>query len=958
MHGGQAVIALQKQLNLLDQIPVGECVLRRDGTVLFWNTCLENWTFLSRAQMVGRRIDYHFPHLSQLKYTRRLRQTFEGGFTIIFSSQIHPHFLPCSGTNGELRVQHTIVTAIPAADGVGFDALLSIQDVTDLTQQIHSYKQIQERAWAEVKQRQTAEEQLRHDRDLLNAILNSSASAIVVTDTQGQIVFANCQGEEILGLVKSRVVGQIYHVPQWKITDFSESPLPQTCLPTAEVLQTGESVFNLQRTIAWADGKRHFVSINGSPLWNGESITSVVFSISDMTPEKQATDELSLRDDQERIVDRVVHHIRQSLNLREVLQTTVTEIQRLLRADRVLVYRLTSTDGNGKIVAEAGHPDFPSLMKWTWQNTLLQQSVYEQFLDAYKYPKIQTIADLSQSDLNPEYKQLLQSLSVKARLAIPILLNHIQPFAVGENDATTGAGATQTAMPWGWLIVHQCSAVRSWQPEEIDLLRRLESQLTVAIYQSELLQQVHHLNINLERQVHARTLELQQALTLESTLKRITDRVRDSLDEDQILQAVVEELGEALEVYHCDTTLYGSSQGSLNIQHQYTHHNAPPVERDHHLHVEELFEIYDQLFRGQYFACCPLKLLEPNHRAAILTCPVLDDQGILGDLWLFRPAASSFSELEIRLVQQVSNQCAIAIRQAQLYKASQQKIEELTKLNHVKDDFLNTISHELRTPLVGIRMALQTLELLFDCPERLTENWTQASQYFHILEDECQREAKLIDDLLNLTRLEAGAEPIVCVPVHLESWLSHIAETFEARMQQRQQYLKLDLAAGLPPLITDITILERILIELLNNAYKYTSVGETITVLAQVIQSEDPKMQNHENNQVSNISIAMRQIVSYLSKPMGKLTASRLSDTPRQYLDISVCNTGIEISASEQSRIFDKFYRVPHIDPWNHGGTGLGLSLAKCMAEYLGGTIQVKSENNTTQFTLKLAIDP
>lgn len=225
MHRGQTVITLQKQLNLLDHIPVGECVLRRDGTVLFWNACLENWTSLSRAQIIGRKIDHYFPHLSQNQYTRRLKETFEGGFTVIFSSQIHPHLIPCSDSDGRLRVQHTIVTAIPTADGIGFDALLSIQDVTDLTQQIHSYKQIQERAWIEVKQRQTTEAQLRCDRELLN-----------------------------------------------------------------------------------------------------------------------------LRYEQDRLVDRVVQHIRRSLNLREILQTAVAEIQTLLQADRVLVYRLTSADGDGKVV--------------------------------------------------------------------------------------------------------------------------------------------------------------------------------------------------------------------------------------------------------------------------------------------------------------------------------------------------------------------------------------------------------------------------------------------------------------------------------------------------------------------------------------------------------------------------------------------------------------------------------
>ena len=70
-----------------------------------------------------------------------------------------------------------------------------------------------------------------------------------------------------------------------------------------------------------------------------------------------------------------------------------------------------------------------------------------------------------------------------------------------------------------------------------------------------------------------------------------------------------------------------------------------------------------------------------------------------------------FEELEIRLVQQVSNQCAIALRQSRLYQAAQAQVEELERLNQLKDDFLSTVSHELRTPMANIKMATQMLEI-------------------------------------------------------------------------------------------------------------------------------------------------------------------------------------------------------------------------------------------------------
>jgi signal transduction histidine kinase/PAS domain-containing protein len=960
---GQTVIALQKQLNLLDHIPVGACVVRRDSTVLFWNACLENWTQISRAQIVGRKLTQYFPHLSQPKYTRRLQETFDGGFTIIFSAQLHPHLVPCRCANGQLRVQHTIVTAIPAASGVGFDALMSIQDVSDLTQQIQTYKQIQARAWTEVKQRQSIEEQLRTDRDLLNTILNNSAAAIIMTTVEGTIIFANRRGEDVLRLLKSGLPGQVYAAPQWQVTDFEGNRLAEGPLPVSQVIAAGKAVFDLQRRWEWADGTRCFLSINGAPLWHDQSskhIAHLIFSISDITLQQQAAIELQHRYDQDRLVDQIVLHIRQSLNLRDILQTTVTEIRTFLHADRVLIYRLDSTEGHGRVVAEACHPDFPSLLEWSRRSDLISLDDDFASLEPYRDPVIQAIDDIGQSGLNANYITLLQRFSVKARLAIPVLLNRdISPSYTRLKSVTTST-------LWGWVIVHQCQDVRHWQPREIELLQRLENQLAVAIHQSELLQQVHHLNINLERQVHARTLELQQALTLEATLKRITDKVRDSLDENQILQSVVRELGEALEVYYCDTTLYNPSFTTSNptnfpqngllttaaIRHQYISTKAPvAAEPNHYLHIEELFDIYDRLFQGQPVVFCQLDDRSTFHQCpdllAILACPIVDDQGVLGDLWLFRVSASSFSDREIRLVQQVANQCAIAIRQAQLYKNSEQKVEELAQLNHLKNDFLNTISHELRTPIVSIRMALQTLEMLFKRPDKLQENLKQAQQYFHILEDECKREAKLIDNLLDLTRLEAGTEPLVYTSVNPKNWIPHVAEGFERRMKTHHQQLQFHLPDDLPTLVTDLTILERILTELLNNAYKYTPAGETVTIAAQILETE--ALPNPRRAEPCSPSPQQ----SSLQFSSAKFAPVERAKTP--YFRISVTNTGITIPVADLDRIFDKFYRVPGTDAWQTGGTGLGLALVKRMAEYLGGSIWAESDQNCTRFVLQLA---
>lgn len=110
---------------------MGVCVLQKDDTVLFWNGYLEHWTGIARAQIVGQSIADYFPHFAEPKYRDRLKRTFQQGSRVVFSAQFHPHLIPCQLANGTLQIQRSIVEPIRRADGDGFDALLSIQDVTD-----------------------------------------------------------------------------------------------------------------------------------------------------------------------------------------------------------------------------------------------------------------------------------------------------------------------------------------------------------------------------------------------------------------------------------------------------------------------------------------------------------------------------------------------------------------------------------------------------------------------------------------------------------------------------------------------------------------------------------------------------------------------------------------------------------------------------------------------------------
>ncbi|NJR64637.1 MAG: PAS domain-containing protein [Leptolyngbyaceae cyanobacterium CRU_2_3] len=219
----------------------------------------------------------------------------------------------------------------------------------------------------------------------------------------------------------------------------------------------------------------------------------------------------------------------------------------------------------------------------------------------------------------------------------------------------------------------------------LDTTSRKQVEEALRVQQSKLYQEIQRLNDDLESEVQARTAQLQLAFEFEATLKRITDRVRDSLDEDLILQAAVRELATVIGVSCCNASLYDTEQGTSTTCYEYTHSMSPYQGRVSKFSAVP--ELYDQLLEGQYFQFCSLVPNPERGLVAMLACPILDDQDVIGDLWLINHKDYAFNDQDIRLVQQVANQCAIAIRQARLYEASQSQVKELEHLNQLKDDF-------------------------------------------------------------------------------------------------------------------------------------------------------------------------------------------------------------------------------------------------------------------------------
>jgi signal transduction histidine kinase len=230
------------------------------------------------------------------------------------------------------------------------------------------------------------------------------------------------------------------------------------------------------------------------------------------------------------------------------------------------------------------------------------------------------------------------------------------------------------------------------------------------------------------------------------------------------------------------------------------------------------------------------------------------------------------------------------------------------KLARLKSDFVANVSHELRTPLALIRLYAETLEL-----GRLT-NQDKYQEYFRIIREESERLSALINNILDFSRIEAGRKEYEFKETNLAELIRTTLDSYRFQIEQNGFAFEENIATDIPPVSVDREAIARSLLNLVNNALKY---------------SKDQKF----------IGVSL-----YRSNGSVKL---------------EVQDRGIGIAAAEQDKIFEKFYRCG--DPLVHNtkGSGLGLSLVRHIALAHGGNVFVESvPEKGSKFTIALPIHP
>ncbi len=231
-------------------------------------------------------------------------------------------------------------------------------------------------------------------------------------------------------------------------------------------------------------------------------------------------------------------------------------------------------------------------------------------------------------------------------------------------------------------------------------------------------------------------------------------------------------------------------------------------------------------------------------------------------------------------------------------------VTETRRLENLRREFVANVSHELRTPVTSIRSATETLENVIGSKPEF------APRFIDIIARNAERLHSLVEDLLDLSRIESRQFSLVLSSLSPLSVMEHIASLFSERAQRRSTELLLDVPLGLGELRADRRALEHVLSNLVDNAVKYAGEGRRIVLSAR------------------NLDGAVELIVS---------------------------DNGPGIEARHLPRLFERFYRVDAGRSRDLGGTGLGLSIVKHLVESMSGKVSVESElGQGTTFRIRL----
>ncbi len=292
---------------------------------------------------------------------------------------------------------------------------------------------------------------------------------------------------------------------------------------------------------------------------------------------------------------------------------------------------------------------------------------------------------------------------------------------------------------------------------------------------------------------------------------------------------------------------------------------------------------------------------------SIVGYPIASGRRVTGAIYTGDFECRGMSPRRLELLGTLAAQLAAAIEKSSLHESLERRIRDLErqlaaveKMNVLKSEYVSHVSHELKTPLTAIKAYVETLVAHHGDP-----NFSQAPEFLDIVSRETDRLIRIVGDILDVSRIEFGQRPLHRQAVRVSELVDEVVRMLAPTFDERDVAIRVDIPASLPRMDADPDLMKQVLVNLLNNAVKYSPAGTTVTVRAE----EAP--------------VDVR---------------------------ITVEDEGIGIPADQLDSVFEKFFRVR--DRRGMEGVGLGLAIVRNIVEQHGGTITVESEEGRgTRFT-------
>ncbi|MFB2771521.1 PAS domain S-box protein [Pelatocladus sp. BLCC-F211] len=843
----------QEFRTLVENAPDVISRIDRDYRFRYINPRVETETGIAAAQWIGKtELEMGFPETIVNPWHAILNRVFETGEEQIYETEF-------PSPEGK---QYWFCRLVPelAEDG-------SVETVLSIGRNI--------------TERKHTEEALRESEQFLRSIYEGTAAAIFIVDVledgSFRYVDINPAHEWMSGLLPSEIAGktpeQIFPPEDAQVI----SARFVACTTTRKRITYEERLLIKGKETWWINVLTPIHRENGQ-------IYRLIGSCFNITRRKKLEHSLRSQADQERLLITITQHIRQSLDLEQILATTVVEVQRTLQADRALIFQLNQ-DGSGQVIKEAVVPEYPVTEQMRWRDEPLPDYCY----DFYRQGNPRIVPDVAIYDWVACLSEFLQQVNVKSKVVAPI----VQTL----EDSSIRV--------WGLLIVHACSDYRQWQASEAEFLQQISNQLAIALHQANLYQQLQ--------------TELAERKQAEEYLRESEERFRKAFDAAPIGVALVSPQGQFLMVNHSLCEIVGYTKAEIL--------NLTMREITHPDDLEADLELMQKLLANE------IRVYQVEKR------------------YLHNRGDTIHTLLNVSLVKDQH-------RRPLYFIAQIQDISDRYEVDRIKNEFISIVSHELRTPLTAIRGSLGILETgVFDHePE-------QAKEMLQIAFNNSDRLVRLVNDILDLERLESGKIQLVMETCEIANLVQQAIETVQAIANEVG--VKISVMVPNVQISAAADSIIQTLINLLSNAIKFSPAGSTVCLSAELLSPEEDAGMGGQGGQGGQGGHGghgghgdtgnFDQLLS--ASPRLPLPASS-SHTPQSpKILFKVRDHGRGIPPEKLESIFGRFQQVDVSDRRQKRGTGLGLAICKNIVQQHGGRIWVESvlgEGSTFYFTLPI----